>query len=251
MVQMVTKEPEFHDMPTRCYTLPFIATESLCVDNARLNKLIFEDEENRVMLALLSFVDVPEEIQLNSTLCGYFNKILSFWLIKHPNQMVSFFAQHQKSYLNIVDHIYFNSSIVDAVIRICCVQGLDEAAENQLNEIRSDIIRTLVNNLEHNHDDVFMTEQIFSILSGLLKKCYIMVQPNALFQEMLSPFIMKPILDFTFDSNFGPNTVMGANFLTILLYNLYISEPENALQDVMEPNFGFQVTSIAGMDVTN
>jgi hypothetical protein len=40
------------------------------------------------LLALFSFVDVPEEIQLNSTLCGYFNKVVSYWLIKHPNEII-------------------------------------------------------------------------------------------------------------------------------------------------------------------
>ena len=151
--------------------------------------------------------------------------------------------------MNIVEHIYLNASIVDAVIRICCVQGLDQAGEKRLHEIRSDIISTIVNNLEHNQDDLYMTEQIFTILSGLLKKCYMMMAPKALFDEMLSPFVIKPILDFTFDGNFGPNVIMGADFLTVLLYNLFISEPQHALQDVLEANFGFQVTSIAGVDV--
>ena len=58
-----------------------------------------------------------------------------------------------------------------------------------------------------------------------------MVQPNKLFDEMLSPFILKPILDFTFtyDGKLGDNTVMGADFLSVLLYNLFIAEPEHAL----------------------
>ena len=37
-------------------------------------------------------------------------------------------------------------------------------------------------------------------------------------------------------------------FLTLLLFNLFISEPQHALQDVLEVNFGFQVTSVAGKD---
>ena len=56
-----------------------------------------------------------------------------------------------------------------------------------------------------------------------------MVQPNKLFDEMLSPFILKPILDFTFYGNMGANTIMGADFLSVLLYNLFIAEPEHAL----------------------
>ena len=44
MVFMITKEPEFNDMPARCFTLPFIATECLCSDSPHLKKLIFEDK---------------------------------------------------------------------------------------------------------------------------------------------------------------------------------------------------------------
>lgn len=42
---------------------------------------------------------------------------------------------------------------------------------------------------------------------------------------------------------------MGAEFLTLLFFNLFISEPAHALQDVLETNFGFQVTSLAGISV--
>lgn len=92
MVHIITKEPEFNDMPARCFTLPFVATECLCADSPHLRKLIFEDDGYRIFLALFSFVDVPEEIQLNSTLCGYFNKVVSYWLIKHPNRVIKFLA---------------------------------------------------------------------------------------------------------------------------------------------------------------
>ena len=47
------------------------------------------------------------------------------------------------------------------------------------------------------------------------------------------------------------NTSLGAEFLTLMLFNLFISEPQDAIQDVMEVNFGFQVTSIAGQEVGN
>jgi hypothetical protein len=39
---------------------------------------------------------------------------------------------------------------------------------------------------------------------------------------------------------------MGAEYLTLLIFNLFISEPADAIQDIMESNFGFQVTQIAG-----
>ena len=34
-----------------------------------------------------------------------------------------------------------------------------------------------------------------------------------------------------------------------MLYNLFICEPNDAIQDTLEANFGFQVTQIAGINV--
>ena len=34
-----------------------------------------------------------------------------------------------------------------------------------------------------------------------------------------------------------------------MIFNLFITEPHDAIQDVLECNFGFQVTNIAGMQV--
>ena len=112
--------------------------------------------------------------------------------------MVRYLVKHQVVIHNIVEHIYLNSSIIDSIIRICCVQGLDEQEQKMLNGIRSDILSSTINKLEHYQDDFFMTEQIFCIWCGLLKKCYVMMNPKTLFTEMLSPFTLKPILDFTF-----------------------------------------------------
>jgi len=44
---------------------------------------------------------------------------------------------------------------------------------------------------------------------------------------------------------------MGADYLTLLIRNLFIFDPHEAVQDVLEVNFGFQVTSVAGMQVNN
>ena len=73
----------------------------------------------------------------------------------------------------------------------------------------------------------------------MLKKCYIMLEPKKFFDELLSPFVLKPILDYTFQVNFGMNTSLGADFLTLMIFNLFISEPSDAIQEVMEVNFGF------------
>lgn len=118
-----------------------------------------------------------------------------------------------------------------------------------LNETRSEILQSVINKLEHYQDDFYMTEQIFCILTGLLKKCYVMINPTTLFEEMLSFFTLKPIIDYTFQPEFGQHTSIGANFLQLMLFNLFICEPNDAIQDTLEANFGFQVTQIAGIDV--
>jgi len=62
IVELVTQEPKFNDMPTRCFTLPFIAAEFLCTDSLQIQKQIFDDDDFTILLKLFSFVDVPEEI---------------------------------------------------------------------------------------------------------------------------------------------------------------------------------------------
>jgi hypothetical protein len=76
---------------------------------------------------LMKFATVPEEVQLNSTLCGYFNKVLSFWLIKKPGKITEFLNKNSHLMSDLVDHIYLNSSIIDIIIRICCVQQLNDS----------------------------------------------------------------------------------------------------------------------------
>lgn len=106
----------------------------------------------------MQFVAVPEENQLNSTLCGYFNKVLSFWLIKKPGKLMEFFDLNQNFLGDLIDHIYLNSSIIDIIIRIFCVQGLDSNDIEKLNRLRSEIILNSILKLEHYMEDIMMTE---------------------------------------------------------------------------------------------
>lgn len=66
-----------------------------------------------------------------------------------------------------------------------------------------------------------------------------MLEPKEFFDQLLSPFVLKPIMDYTFQINFGLNTIIGSEYLTMLIFNLFISEPGDAIQDVIEANFGF------------
>ena len=40
--------------------------------------------------------------------------------------MVTYIYQNEAVINNIVEHIYLNSSIIDIVIRICCLQNLND-----------------------------------------------------------------------------------------------------------------------------
>ena len=77
-----------------------------------------------------------------------------------------------------------------------------------------------------------------------------MLEPREFFEKLISPFVLQPIMEYTFKINFGMNTSIGCEFLSLLIFNLFISEPSDAIQDVMEANFGFQVTEIAGVEVS-
>lgn len=74
-----------------------------------------------------------------------------------------------------------------------------------------------------------------------------MIDPQTLFNEITSPFLFMPLLETTFLG--GSHSERGADFLSILFWNLYIAQPHEAILDVTERNFGFQITSIAGVNV--
>lgn len=74
-----------------------------------------------------------------------------------------------------------------------------------------------------------------------------MYDPKEFFDMLMSPFILQRILDFSFQG--GQACKQGADFLKTFFFNMFVASPLDALQDVMEINFGFEVTSIAGKEV--
>ena len=71
--------------------------------------------------------------------------------------MLEYLAQHKSVIHDLIEHIYLNSSIIDIIILICCVQDLTESQEQKLIAIRSEILNYTINKLEHYQDDYFMT----------------------------------------------------------------------------------------------
>ena len=66
-----------------------------------------------------------------------------------------------------------------------------------------------------------------------------MYKPREFFDELMSPFVFLPLLEFTFEG--GAHTRQGAEFFKLFFYNLFIAEPNQAVLDVLEVNFGFDV----------
>lgn len=109
LVNFLVEEPPFNASQDRCYKLPYVACEILCIDNDFVrDKILFPIKEARqedqmdisqqepdrdVLSKLFSFITIQSKEhelteKLNPTLGGYLNKILSLWLIKKPNEMV-------------------------------------------------------------------------------------------------------------------------------------------------------------------
>ena len=72
--------------------------------------------------------------------------------------MIKFIDEHPSCLNDTVEHIYLNSSINDIIIRICCVQDLEEDELEKLDNVRQEALSTIINKLEHNQDDDFMTQ---------------------------------------------------------------------------------------------
>ena len=71
-----------------------------------------------------------------------------------------------------------------------------------------------------------MTEQVFDILTSITKKCYTMHNPRGFFDELMSPFLFLPLLEFSFEG--GAHSRQGAEFLRLFFHNLFVAEPAEA-----------------------
>ena len=98
-----------------------------------------------------------------------------------------------------------------------------------------------MNALDSHNESDFMTEQLFDVLTGITKKCYLMHSPREFFDELMSPFVFLPLLEFTFEG--GAHTRQGAEFFKLFFYNLFVAEPNAAVLDVLDSNFGFEAIS--------
>lgn len=178
---------------------------------------------------------------LNETLGGYINKVVSYWLMKEPQVFLKYIgASNRRSKLveSLFNHLYLSECVTDLLVRICTVPDLKDGIDiSDYNEMRNDIIQHCINGFEVCEGDEYTSSLLFDILTQITKKCYVMVDPQTLFNELMSPFLFMPLLETTFLG--GGHTERGADFLSVMFWNLFIAEPNEAIIDVTERNFGF------------
>jgi len=224
MVDYVIVEPSFQDQPSRCFKFPFQTCQVFCTELDHIEAILFDDPAYRVLSKLLSFIgNQPKTAVLNSTLGGYFNKIFSFWLLKRPAKMLEFLLGQKAQISSFFNHLYLSHCVTDLLVRICTVKNIDNVPIPKYLDLRLEILQHCVNSLEHYVDDDFISEQIFDILCGIVKKCYQMHDPKHFFDNIMSPFIFYPILEFSLSG--GQSTKQGADFLKLLFYNMFVAEP--------------------------
>ena len=71
-----------------------------------------------------------------------------------------------------------------------------------------------------------MTEQVFDILTCITKRCYSMLNPKSFFDELMSPFLFLPLLQFSAEG--GAHTKQGGKFLRLFFHNLFVADPHEA-----------------------
>jgi len=180
---------------------------------------------------------------LNPTLGGYLNKILSFWLIKRPEQFLNYVISKKGFVQALFNHLYLTQCVTDLLVRLCTVPDIKRVNKADYHELRNDIIQCSLNALDTHNESDFMTEQLFDLLTGITKKCYLMFQPRQFFDELMSPFVFLLLLEFTFEG--GAHTSQGSDFFKLFFYNLFVAEPHEAVIDIMEINFGFDTSTSA------
>jgi hypothetical protein len=117
--------------------LPFQATEAFCTDVEHIKKALFPDvpeSDYRLLQKLFSFITNPHlpstrsaaSNTLNHTLGGYFNKIVSFWLIKETRKMLEFLINQRFIIATMFEtHLFgLSSCVTDLIVRFCTVHDI-------------------------------------------------------------------------------------------------------------------------------
>ena len=109
--------------------MPFAATEALCTDVDHIKNSIFSDNY-AILEKLFTFITgnnfVHGGTTINHTLGGYFNKIVSFWLIKEPQRMLDFVMSQRQIISSMFEtHLFgLSSCMTDLIVRFCTVRDI-------------------------------------------------------------------------------------------------------------------------------
>ena len=79
---------------------------------------------------LISFYEQPDPHlkqkvrYLNPTLGGYLNRVLSFWLIKRPEQFLRYVIRKKDFVQSLFNHLYLTQCVTDLLVRLCTVPNI-------------------------------------------------------------------------------------------------------------------------------
>ncbi|KAF8821032.1 hypothetical protein IE077_002548, partial [Cardiosporidium cionae] len=108
IVSLITEEPPEDASEARCYKLPFIANEAICLSVEGVMKNFFLDVPHPSPLSLLwNFLDNPKP--LNPVLSGYFHRSMDALLNKNCVQFIAYLRDHPYLVDKLFSHFYSHS----------------------------------------------------------------------------------------------------------------------------------------------
>ena len=138
MTDLVTQDPLYVDSPERCFKLPILACETLTLNIKGISDIILgksaeasissaAGQKFPILDKLVSYFiapdprSKPDSKRLNPTLGGYVNRILSFWLIKRPEEFLAYIVKKRDLIQSLFNHLYLTRCVTDLLVRICTI----------------------------------------------------------------------------------------------------------------------------------
>lgn len=167
-------------------------------------------------------------------------------MIKRPGVTLIFLRKQKHLIQNLFASLSLGKCVTDLLVRLCTVPEIGVMNANDYHAMRTEIAQCAVNTLDVLGHDAMITSQVMDMLGSIVKRCYTMFDARYFFETLLSPFILMPLLEFTFEG--GESTKQGCDFLRLMLHNLFLCEPQDAVIDV-ETDFGFEIIQVADIEV--
>jgi len=195
IVDYLIVAPGFNDNVARCYSLPNITCELFCSDviaisrhlineevvgkglhermrRKRSEMIIVQIQEYPLLDKIVSYFNVQTWYKLtplNVTLAGYIHKIISFWLIKRPEVILTYLMQSKNFIQNLFCHLNLSTSVTDILVRLCTMPNIERVDPATYQTMRAELIQYAINALDHYQSDDFITQQIMELFSTIIK----------------------------------------------------------------------------------